>query len=112
MKLAEGTDALHLKSLSSLCGIDTIAMADTAAGKIAMKGIESSSKFKYKTLWFPENPGANCLFVNGVVLHPSKEDCPGSYEVWQTLECEKVPLRLSEIMKADGCLSCCSILIN
>lgn len=72
----------------------------------------SKGNFKYDKIVFPDNTGANCLFVNDVVLHPSRDDYPGSYEIWQSLDCEKIPLRTGELSKADGCLSCCSILIN
>ena len=98
--------------MSSLCAIDTIAIGDSAAGRRAWAEIEAKARFKYKRLAFPDDNGANCLFVNGVVLHPSKEDYPRSYEIWQTLDCEKVPLQNSEFIKADGSLTCCSILIN
>ena len=95
-----------------MCAIDTIAIGDTIAGQQAWREIEAKAKFKYKRLAFPDDNGANCLFVNGVVLHPAKEDYPKSYEVWKNLECEKIPLKNSELRKADGSLTCCSILIN
>ena len=103
---------LHLKSMSSLCGIDTIAIGNSEAGKQAWKEIEMKSKFKYKKIAFPDNNGANSLFVNGVILHPSEEDYPNSYEVWKNIDCETIPLKNSELIKADGSLTCCSILLN
>lgn len=95
-----------------MCAIDTIAIGDTAAGRRAWKEIELNARYKYKRLAFPDDNGANCVFVNGVVLHPSKEDYPESFRVWQTLECEKIPLPNSEGAKADGSLTCGSILIR
>ena len=105
-------NSLHLKSVCSLCGIDTIAIGDSNAGQQVWKDIDSNAHFKYKKIVFPDNTGANCLYVNGTVLHPSQDDYPESYKVWQSLDCEKIPLRTGELSKADGCLTCCSILIN
>lgn len=103
---------LHLKSMSSMAGIDTIAISDSRSGQIAWKEIERVAQHKYNRLVFPDNNGANCLFINGTVLHPPKEEYPQSYEVWQTLDCEKIELANSELAKADGSLTCNSVRIN
>ena len=108
----QGTGVLHLKSMSGMCGIDTIAISDTEAGRRAWKEITQKGHYKYKRLAFPDDNGANCLFINGVVLHPSMEDYPESFKVWQTLECEKISMPNSECAKVDGSLTCCSILIK
>ena len=110
--IKEGSGVLHLKSMSSLCGIDTIAIGDSEAGQLAWKEIESKAKFAYKRILFPDNNAANCLFVNGTILHPSKEDYPNSHKIWESFDCETIPITNSELIKADGSLSCCSILIN
>lgn len=44
---------LHLKSMSSMAGIDVIAISETASGNTAWKEIESQAHFKYKRLGFP-----------------------------------------------------------
>ena len=110
--MEQGTGVLHLKSMCSMCAVDTIAISDTSTGQRAWKEIESQGRYKYRRLSFPDNNGANCLFINGVVLHPSKQDYPESFKVWQTLECEKIELPNSELAKADGSLTCSSILIK
>ena len=104
---------LHLKSMSSMCGIDTIAIGDSSAGQAAWRQIETTSHFKkYKRLVFPDNNGANCLFVNGTVMHPPESEYPDSYPVWQSLDLPKVELPNSECAKADGSLTCSSIRIH
>lgn len=108
----QGCGVLHLKSMSAMCAVDTIAISGTSTGIRAWKDIESQGHYKYNRMVFPDDNGANCLFVNGVVLHPSREDYPESFKVWQTLECEKVELPNSELIKADGSLTCNSILVN
>lgn len=103
---------LHLKSMSSMAGIDLIAISESESGNIAWKEIERVAHHKYKRLGFPDNNGANCLFINGTILHPPKEEYPRSYKVWQTLDCEKIELPNSELAKADGSLTCNSVRIN
>lgn len=108
----QGPTVFHLTSMSSMCAIDTIAISDTEAGRQAWKEITQKAHYKYKRLAFPDDNGANCLFINGVVLHPSKEEYPESYKLWQTLECEKIQLPNSEFTKADASLTCRSLLIR
>ncbi len=103
---------LHLKSMSSMAGIDLIAISGSRSGQIAWKAIEASAQYKYNVLVFPDDNGANCLFINGTVFHPPKHEYPNSYEVWQSLNCEKIDLANSELAKADGSLTCNSVRIN
>ena len=99
--------------MSSMCGVDTIAIGDSEAGKKAWKEIESTSHFrKYKRVVFPDNNGANCLFINGTVMHPAAVEYPESHKVWQTIDTPKVELPNSELSKADGSLTCGSIRIQ
>lgn len=104
---------LHLKSMSSMCGIDSIAISDSESGKIAWKEIESSAHFKgYKPVLFPDDNGANCLFINGTIFHPPEEEYPESYKVWQKFDLPRVELPNSELAKSDGSLTCNSIRIQ
>ena len=104
---------LHLKSMSSMCGIDTIAISSSDAGKKAWREIESNAHFKnYKCVVFPDDNGANCLFINGTVLHPPESEYPDSYKVWQTVDLPRVELPNSELAKTDGSLTCNSIRIQ
>ena len=108
----EGHGVLHLKSMCSLCGYDTLAVGDTEAGRLAWEEICTKARYKYKRILFPDNNGANCLFINGVIFHPSREDYPESYKVWQSIEGQKIPVSYSELIKADGSLTCCVLLFN
>ena len=102
---------LHLKSMSSIAGLDLIAIGGSEAGRAVWREIESKAHYKYKKLVFPDNNGANCLFINGVVLHPPKEEYPESFKIWETLDCPRVAVPNSEMAKADGSLTCNSIRI-
>ncbi len=105
-------EVLHLKSMSSMAGIDLIAIGDSEAGRVAWREIETKAHYKYNQLTFPDDNGANCLFINGTVLHPPKGEYPRSFEVWQTLDCPRVEVPNSEMAKADGSLTCNSIRIQ
>ena len=103
---------LHLKSLVAVCGIDTLAISDTTAGKQAWKEITSNTTtFKYNTVVFPENGVTNCIYMNGVLFHPTKDEFPNSHHIWESIECPRVPVSTSELNKADGLLTCCSVRI-
>lgn len=103
---------LHLSSMSSMCGIDTIAIGDSQSGRIAWKEIQTMSYYqKYNCLVFPDNNGANCLFINGTIFHPPEDEYPESYKIWQTVDRPRIELPNSELAKADGSLTCNSIRI-
>ena len=95
-----------------MAGVDLVAISSTSAGIAAWKEIEQNANYHYHRLGFPDNNGANCLFVNGVILHPPKEEYPESYKVWERLDCPKIAVPNSELAKADGSLTCNSVRIN
>ena len=105
-------EVLHLKSMSSMAGVDLIAIGDTPAGRRAWKDIEQNASSSYNKLVFPDENGANCLFINDTVLHVTKEEYPESYKIWETLDAPRIALPNSELSKADGSLTCCSVRIN
>ncbi len=55
----------------------------------------------------PDDWAANCIYVNGYVLHCSQEEYPESYKAYQARFGERgVPLRNKEFDKIDGSLTC------
>ena len=105
-------EVLHLKSMGSMAGVDLIALGNSAAGRRAWKEIQEKSQFKYQLVSFPDNNAANCLFINGTLLHATKEEYPLSHPLWEQFEGPRVELANSEFSKADGSLTCCSVRIN
>lgn len=67
------------------------------------------AQYKYDRIIFPDNNGANCLLINGVILHPNQEEYPESFKIWETINGTKIPLPNSEFYKADGSLTCNSV---
>ena len=106
------TEGLHLKSFLSMAGPDTIAIGMSSAANEARKLIESKGSFKYSYLEVPDDIAANCLYINGMLIHASKEAFPNSSEVFKKLPvARKVALSTTELNKVDGCFTCCSVLI-
>ena len=92
---------------------DCIAIGMSSAAKEARKILETRGKFKYQYLELPDDIGANCLYVGGTLIHVTKEDYPRSFEVFEKFPAaRKVALSASELNKADGCFTCCSVLIK
>ncbi len=95
-----------------MAGPEMIAIGQSPAGEDAWKVIEQHGKFKYTKLSAPEDKGANVLYINGTIVHQAASFVPGSVQVLNSLNCRKVEVDMSELAKADGCLSCCSLLIK
>lgn len=105
-------NVLHLKSVLSMAGPELIVVGESQAGEDAWKAIEQHGKFKYTRLSVPEDKGANVLYVNGTIVHQAASFIPKSVRVFRSLNCRRIEVDMSELAKADGCLSCCSLLIK
>ncbi|KAK4309802.1 hypothetical protein Pmani_018563 [Petrolisthes manimaculis] len=107
-------NSLHLKSLLTMAGPDVICVGSSSEAKDILKRIEREATFRYQTLTVPDNIAANVVFANGYLLHRSADEYPDSAKVFE----EKLshwtlkPLCSSEMEKANGALTCQSILIR
>lgn len=108
------TDGLHLKSFMSMARPDLISIGMSQPARKAAEIIKSNGKFKYSFVQCPDDIAANCLYVNGHLIHVTKEAFPQSAEVYENLEVEgkKFALDASELNKVDGCFTCCSVLVK
>ncbi len=104
-------EGLHLKSFLSMAGPDLIAIGMSDAARAAKQAIETTGKHTYSFLSCPDDTAANCLYVNGTLVHASPEAFPKSASVFERLPGNKVSLSASELNKVDGCFTCCSVLI-
>ncbi|CAB4038374.1 Hypothetical predicted protein [Paramuricea clavata] len=95
-----------------MAGPELIAIGQSPAGENAWNAIEKHGKFKYTKLSVPEIKAANVLYINGTIIHKNASCIPKSMQVLKSLNCRRVVVDLSEFAKADGCLSCCSLLIK
>ena len=105
---------LHLKSYLSMAGPDLIAITTSHDGQVAKKYIQEKGHFKYRFFNIPDDPGANCLYLNNTIVHASREWFPKTSELFEQLEttAKKITLCGSELNKVDGCFSCSSVLIK
>ncbi|XP_075038124.1 N(G),N(G)-dimethylarginine dimethylaminohydrolase 1 isoform X2 [Mixophyes fleayi] len=111
-------DYLHLKSFCSMAGPNLIAIGSSEAAQKALKTMQQMSDHRYDKLTVPDDAAANCVYVNipgkgHVLLHRAPEELPESVKVFEKLkEHMLIPVANLELSKVDGCLTCCSLLIN
>lgn len=108
------TEGLHLKSVMSLFDTDTLIVASTTAGNKILNHIESSTNGGYTFVLVPDSAASNVLRIGSSLIVQS--GFPASEAILQKL-CERnfvtmLPINMSEIIKADGALTCGSILFN
>lgn len=102
---------LHLKSMMTMAGHDIIAIGGSDEAQNAWIEVEKKAKFQYQKLVVPDDKAANCLFVNGTLVHLAATEIPASIEVFNQISGPKMELENSELSKCDGCLTCLSILM-
>ena len=105
------TSHLHLKSMMTMGGYDIIVVGGSSEAQNAWIEVKKNARFQYEKLMVPDDTAANCLFVNGTLIHLVEAEIPDSFEVFNQMSCPKMELENSELSKVDGCLTCLSILI-
>ncbi|XP_065064541.1 N(G),N(G)-dimethylarginine dimethylaminohydrolase 1-like [Rhopilema esculentum] len=103
---------LHLKSMLSLASDDVIAYGPSKAASEAVQEMKEKAKFGYNFLKVSTDAAANCLWINGTLIHRSSMEFPQITEDFASLDCPKIQLTNTELSKVDGALTCCSLLIN
>lgn len=103
---------LHLKSMMSMAGDDVIAIGKSSSAAEAKKQMAEKAKFSYKFLEVSPDAAANCLWINGTLIHRAASEFPDIEKEFASLQCPKLQLANSELCKADGALTCCSLLIS
>ena len=103
---------LHLKSMMSMAGNDIIALGKSKSAEQAGKQLLSKATHQYEVLKVSGDPAANCLWINGHLIHRSSKEYPDIARDYESLKCPKLELSNSQLTKADGCLTCCSLLIG
>ena len=108
IRVGDGT--LHLKSMMSMAGDDMIAFGSSSNAELVRQLVATEAKFSYTLVTVPEDFAANCLYINGVLVHRSSEEFPASVEVLKSFAEKTIGLNASELGKVDGALTCCSLL--
>ncbi len=98
---------LHLKSV--VTRIDERRFALYRGAAEIFGGIERVNP-EYRAIPIPDAAAANCLVIGGTILHLAPY--PESSSVFTSLGLQSLPLEMSELTKADGGLTCLSILLG
>ncbi len=126
--------ALHLKSLLTMAGPDVILVSRTKDAEETLKvsgsgdwpcngdrrtndgllpqRVEREATFQYQVLRVEDRDAANCLYVNGTLIHRPAEEFPASAKVFDGLVCARAAVNISELAKPQAALTCLSILIR
>ena len=64
-----------------MAGSDILCVSASKDAKELLKRIEREATFTYQTLTVPEDEAANCLYVNGTLIHRAIEEIPEAFKV-------------------------------
>ncbi|XP_026736725.1 N(G),N(G)-dimethylarginine dimethylaminohydrolase 1 [Trichoplusia ni] len=111
IKISKG--AKELKKYITVAGPDILCVSASKEAKELLKRIEREANYPYQTLTVPEDEAANCLYVNGTLIHRAIEEIPEAFKVF----CEKIDFArrsicFSELAKLPAGLSSCSLLVR
>ncbi|ORX93077.1 hypothetical protein K493DRAFT_285096 [Basidiobolus meristosporus CBS 931.73] len=109
-------DTLHLKCLVTAINPQTIMVADNKNGRAVFEFIQQKSNNAFKAVYVPDEISANVLSFpeHGAII--IQQGFPESEKiiteaVKELQITDAYTLNMSEFRKADGALTCCSILI-
>ncbi|RVE51010.1 hypothetical protein evm_004301 [Chilo suppressalis] len=109
IKISKGSQ--HLKKYITVAGPDILCVGGSKEAKEILKRMEREATFSYQTVSVPEDDAANCLYINGTLIHRAIEEIPDSFKVF----CEKIDFArrsicFSELAKiSTGLSSCCQL---
>lgn len=107
-------EGLHLKSLISFFDSKTLVVAATSAGMKIQNNIEFSTHGDYTFVSVPESIASNVLRIGSSLI--VQEGFSASEIILQDLCDQKlvtlININMSELIKADGALTCGSLLFN
>lgn len=106
-------EGLHFKSVISLFDSQTLIVADTPAGHKIQESIQNACN-DYQFITVPDATASNVLKIGSTLI--VQDNFPKSEAVLQKL-CDEnsvtvLKINMSELIKADGALTCGSLLFN
>lgn len=69
-----------------MAGPDVLCVSASKEAKELLKRIEREANFTYQTLTVPEDEAANCVYVNGTLIHRAIEEIPEAFKVFVFLQ--------------------------
>jgi len=108
------TEGLHLKSVISFFDSETLVIAATDAGLHIQNEIENVTNQDYTFISVPDSTASNVLRIGSTLI--VQDGFPVSKEILQAFCDQKqvnlVTINMSELIKADGALTCGCLLFN
>ncbi len=106
-------EGLHFKSVISLFDSQTLIVADTPAGHKIQESIQNACN-DYQFITVPDATASNALRIGSTLI--IQDNFPKSAAILQKL-CDEnsvtvLKINMSELIKADGALTCGSLLFN
>ena len=71
----------HLKTFLNIAGPDVLSVGAGPEAQSVLKRMEREATHRYQTLTLPEDRAANCIFVNGSLVHRGRQEAPKSQPV-------------------------------
>jgi len=103
----------RLRDRVTMAGLDVLSVSSADASQNILKRIEREASHRYKTLTLPEEDAANCLFVNGTLIHIDAVEASDSAKLLEErIDYSRHSLSLSEFQKAGRGLTSVCLLIN
>eukprot|EP00271_Cylindrocystis_brebissonii_P006784 TRINITY_DN19590_c0_g1_i1.p1 TRINITY_DN19590_c0_g1~~TRINITY_DN19590_c0_g1_i1.p1 ORF type:complete len:323 (+),score=46.84 TRINITY_DN19590_c0_g1_i1:38-1006(+) len=109
VKMGEG--GLHLKSVVSHLGGSLLAVEDSPSGHATFDALKKHIS-SFQPLVVPDLGAANTLYIQGSLLYPSAYSEVTNKIYDEGVPDRRHPLDMSEFHKADGGLTCLSIIIE
>ena len=107
-------EGLHLKSVVSFFDAETLIVSATHAGKEVQNKIDRYTHSSYTFVSTPDSVASNVLRIGSALI--VQEGYPKSEKILRDLCDQKrvnmVKINMSELIKADGALTCGSLLFN
>lgn len=74
--------------------------------------MEREATFQYQILRVPDRDAANCLFINGTLIHRTGDEFQESVKIFNELACDTLELDISEVAKIAKLQVCTSFSIH
>jgi len=103
----------RLRDRITMAGMDILSVSQAEKSQILLKRIERESTHRYHVLTLPEEDGANCLFVNGTLIHIDSYEASESAKLFsERVDVPQISLSLSEFHKTGRGLSSICLLVR
>lgn len=106
-------EGLHLKSFVTQLDEKILAVSDCRQGRKIANQLSHVTRDAYQFVYLPDVVASNVVRIgNSLLVQSGFQKSLEIYDkICTELKLTCVPLNMSELIKADGALSCCSILI-